>query len=149
MNLSKPDLTIHPPRSARVRLGGYAILPRMLDKCRAELIGKNGEYHYDCPNDQQFLNFAGVDAAALKQQVAAGKGDGELLEWIKANAKHHRTPAEIEVWSNWQDRRAPDNPEGREYFNEVHSKVAPGRTDIVAWADLLDLDDYASYGGKV
>jgi len=149
MNLSTPDLTQHPPRSPRVRLGGYAILPRMLDKGRAELVGKNGEYHYACPNDQQFLQFAGVDPDALKKEIAAGKGDGELLEWIKANAKQKRTAPEIEAWSNWQDRRGPDNPDGREYFNEIHSKVAPGRTDIVAWADLLDMDDFASYGGKV
>jgi hypothetical protein len=149
MNWNQPDLTQHPPRSPRVRLGGYALLARMLDKCRAELAGKNGEYHYDCPNDQQFLSFAGIDAAALKQQVAAGKGDGDILEWVRANARHPRTAAEIEAWSQWQDRRAPDNPDGREYFNEVHAQVAPGRTDIVAWADLLDLDDFASFGGKV
>ena len=30
-----PDLTQRPPRSPRVRLGGYAILPRLLDKGRA------------------------------------------------------------------------------------------------------------------
>jgi hypothetical protein len=40
------DLTQRPPRSVRVRLGRYIILPRLLDKCRATLAGKNGEYHY-------------------------------------------------------------------------------------------------------
>jgi hypothetical protein len=35
-----------------VRLGGFALLPRMLDKCRATIAGKQGEYHYNCPNDQ-------------------------------------------------------------------------------------------------
>ena len=148
MNLSKPDLTQHAPRSPRVRLGGYAILPRMLDKGRAGLAGKNGEYHYACPNDQQFLQFAGIDPDALKKEIAAGKSDTELLTWIQANAKQKRTPPEIEAWSAWQDRRAPDNPEGREYFNGIHKQVVPNRTDIVAWADLLDADDFASFGGK-
>ena len=50
-----PDLTQRPPRSPRVRLGGYAILPRMLDKGRATIAGKNGEYHYNCPMDKRFL----------------------------------------------------------------------------------------------
>ena len=149
MATNPPDLTKQPPRSPRVRLGGYVTLPRLLDKGRATLAGKNGEYHYACPNDLQFLQFAGVDAEALKKEIGAGKGDGELLEWIKANAKHQRTAAEIEAWSNWQDRRGPDNPDGREYFNGIHSKVAPKRTDLAAWADLLDMDDFASYGGKV
>ena len=64
-----PDLTQRPPRSPRVRLGGYAILPRLLDKGRALIAGKNGEYIYACPMDQHFLEFAGVNPEALKKQV--------------------------------------------------------------------------------
>ncbi|MEK7781256.1 MAG: DUF5069 domain-containing protein [Verrucomicrobiota bacterium] len=143
------DLKKQAPRSPRVRLGGYAILPRMLDKGRATLANANGEYHYNCPLDQQFTEFAGVDAEALQKELAAGKGDGEILDWIKANAKFKRTIPEIEAWSIWQDRRAPENPDSRSYFNELHASVAPKRTDITSWFDLLDADDYASYGGKV
>jgi hypothetical protein len=39
-----PDPTQRPPRSPRVRLGGYVILARILDKGRAELAGTAGEY---------------------------------------------------------------------------------------------------------
>jgi hypothetical protein len=143
------DLRKQAPRSPRVRLGGYAILPRMLDKGRASLTDANGEYHYNCPLDQHFTAFAGIDADALKQQLAAGKGDGEILDWVTANAKFKRTAPEIEAWSIWQDRRAPDNPDSRGYFNELHTSVAPKRTDITSWFDLLDVDDYASFGGKI
>src|SRR5947209_19319527 len=83
-----PDLTKRPPRSARVRLGGYATLPRMLDKGRAAIAGTNGEYHYNCPLDQRLLNHLGLDAEKLKQELAAGKGDGEILEWIHKNSKN-------------------------------------------------------------
>ncbi len=143
------DLTRQPPRSPRVRLGGYVILPRMLDKCRAALSGKNGEYKYACPLDQRFLEFTGIDPEALKKEVAADKGDWEILDWISAHSKHKRTAPEIEAWSLWQERRAPDNPDSRAYFNELHKQSAPKRTDIVSWFDLLDADDYASFGGKV
>ncbi len=143
------DLTKQAPRSPRVRLGGYVILPRMLDKGRATLAGTNGEYHYNCPVDQRFLEFVGIDAEALKQQLAAGKGDWEILEWLNANAKNKRTAPEIEAWSVWQERRAPDNPDSRAYFNELHNASVPKRTDIVSWFDLLDADDYASFGGKI
>lgn len=143
------DLKKQAPRSPRVRLGGYAILPRMLDKGRATLAGTNGEYHFNCPLDQSFTEFAGVDAEALKKELATGKGDGEILDWIKANAKFKRTVPEIDAWSAWQDKRAPDNPDSRGYFNELHASVAPKRTDITSWFDILDADDYASYGGKV
>src|ERR1700684_4581173 len=93
--LNGPDLTKQPPRSARVKLGGYVILPRMLDKGRATIAGKNGEYHYNCPMDQRFLEFAGIDAKALSKQLAAGKGDGDVLAWINKNAKNKRSDAEI------------------------------------------------------
>jgi hypothetical protein len=142
-----PDLNQHPPRSPRVRLGGYVILARMLDKGRATLAGKHGEYHYNCPLDQRFLEFLGINAETLKKQLAAGKGDGEILEWIQKNAKSKRTEHEIVVWSDLCERRAPADPESRNYFNDLHSKVAPKREDVTTWFDLLDLDDYVSFGG--
>ncbi len=146
MSLATPDLTKFPPRSPRVRLGGYAILPRCLDKGRATLNGKNGEYHYACPLDQRFLTFAGIDPEELKKQL--GKSDTEVLEWIQANAKNKRTTPEILAWSAWQDNLAPDNPDSREYFNGLHKAGAPNRKDITSWFDVLDMDDYVSFGGK-
>ncbi|PYI88711.1 MAG: DUF5069 domain-containing protein [Verrucomicrobia bacterium] len=148
MPIQAPDLTQRPPRSPRVRLGGYATLPRLLDKGRAALAGKAGEYKFNCPLDQRFLEFAGIDAEALKQQLAVGKGDGEILEWIEANAKCKRTPSEIAVWSGYHEARSPGDPDSRQFFNELHSKVASKRQDVVTWFDLLDLDDYVSFGGK-
>jgi len=143
-----PDLTQRPPRSPRVRLGGYVILPRMLDKGRATIAGKNGEYHYNCPQDQRFLNFVGINADALKKHLAAGKGDTEILQWIQQNAKHKRSEPEIVAWSAYVEQRAPSDTESREFFHGVHSKIAPKREDIATWFDLLDLDDHVTFGGK-
>ena len=86
MTLKNPDLTKHPPRSPRVRMGGYVILARMLDKGRATIAGKNGEYKYACPLDQRFLQFTGIDPDELRKQLKAGKSDGEILGWITANS---------------------------------------------------------------
>ncbi|EEF57003.1 DUF5069 domain-containing protein [Pedosphaera parvula] len=144
-----PDLTQRPPRSARVRLGGYVILPRMLDKGRAAIAKKNGEYNYACPMDERLLDFVGIDAKALHKQLAAGKGDVEILEWINKNAKFKRTLVEVHVWSSLAEQRVPTDVETREFFNGLHAKVAPKREDIATWFDLLDVDDYASFGGKV
>ena len=143
-----PDLTKQPPRSPRVRLGGYVILPRMLDKGRSTIAGRNGEYHYACPMDQRLLEFVGIDPEALKQQLAAGKGDWEILEWINAHSKTKPHQASVLTWSSMQEQRVPTDPEGRAYFNELHSKVAQHREDIATWFDLLDLDDYVSFGGN-
>ena len=143
------NLTQRPPRSLRILLGGYALLPRLLDKCRAEIAGTSGEYHYNCPLDQHFFKFTGVDHEALKAEVAKGLGDGELLEWITANALHQRTPWEIRQWSDYQQNRTPDSDgETRGFFSEMLNNLSTTREDITTWADLLDLDDYVTFGGK-
>ena len=142
------DLTQRPPRSVRVRLGGYVLLPRMLDKGRATLVEKNGEYHYNCPLDQHLVGFIGFDPAALLEQLKAGKSDGEILTWLNTHALNQRTPWEIAEWSRYQENRGPTDLEVREYFQSLHKQAAPDREDISSWADLLDLDDYVSFGGN-
>lgn len=149
MAITAPDLTQRPPRSPRVRLGGFVILPRMLDKGRADIIGKNGEFHYDCPLDAHFLKFAGIDAAKLKEQLALGKGDGEILEWISATSTTKPCELKINAWSAFQDHRSPGDVESKEFFNDYHKKLAPKREDIFSWFDVLDVDDYVTFGGKV
>lgn len=141
------DLTQRPPRSPRARLGGYALLPRMLDKCRAEIAGTAGTFHYACPNDQRILTFLGIDPAELKTAVATGLGDGAVLAWIQAHQKNKHTPAEIDAWSEANDRRGPE-PDNQEFFDKYLAECGPDRTDIRTWSDLLELDDYVSYGGK-
>src|SRR4051812_36274043 len=106
-----PDLTQQPPRSARVRLGGYVILPRMLDKGRATIAGKNGEYNYACPLDERFLEFAGVDPEALKKELSAGKADGEILEWVQKNSRNKHSDPEIAAWSAFAEARVPGDAE--------------------------------------
>jgi hypothetical protein len=145
--MTTTDLTKNPPRSTRTLLGGYALLPRMLDKCRAEIAGQGGEYHYNCPLDQRILEFLGIDAEALKAEVAKGKGDGDILTWIKANQKNKHTPAEIEAFSDAAGKRTPDG-ESKEFFDQILKAAAPHRTDITTWAELLDVDDYVTFGGK-
>ena len=144
-----PDLTKRPPRSPRLRLGGFALLPRMLDKGRAEIAGLNGEYRFNCPLDERFVDFVGIDPEALRAQLAAGKGDGEILAWVNQTAQHKRTPWEIEQWSDYMQRRGPESDaETRQHFGEMLRELSETRADITTWADLLDLDDYVSFGGK-
>jgi hypothetical protein len=147
--MNAPDLTQRPPRSARVRLGGFVMLPRLLDKGRALLVGKNGAYHYNCPLDQRFFEFAGIDHEALKAELATGKGDGEILDWVTAHSTTKPTQPDIIAWSAWQEQRTPSDIDGRQYFNDLHAQAAPKREDIHTWFDLLDVDDFGSYGGQV
>ncbi len=148
MNFSAPDLTLHPPRSARAKLGGYVILPRLIDKGRAQVAGRNGEYHYSCPLDRRWFEFAGIDPLELKGEIESDAGDAEILKWIIANATNHPSEIEIEAWSRYQEARVPGDTDSREFFNQLHTKAAAHRDDILSWFDLLDLDDFVTFGGK-
>src|SRR5580700_2841986 len=148
MTYHAPDLTQHPPRSPRVRLGGFVILPRCLDKGRATIAGKNGEYHFACPLDTRFLEFVGIDPEDLKKELAAGKNDSEILEWIEKNARFRRSPIDIAAFSKMAEERVPGDTETREFFNGLHTKAAPRREDIFTFFDVLDVDDYVTFGGK-
>lgn len=146
IKLSHPDLTQHPPRSVRVRLGGYAHLPRLLDKARAVIARKGGDYKYNCPLDQHFFAFTGISHVKMYAAIKRAKSDTEVLAWVAKNTK--RLPHEIAAWSAWLELYGPGGADGHTWIAETLRKVAPGRTDVRSFADLLDLDDYVSYGGK-
>ena len=144
-----PNLIQRPPRSPRVRLGGYVVLPRILDKGRADIAGTAGEFKYNNPGDYHWFRFTGITPEALKAELATGKGDGAILEWINANAKHQRAPWEIEQWSEYMQRRGPNSDaESLQYFTDMVRQSSETREDIKTWADALDLDDYVTFGGK-
>jgi hypothetical protein len=144
-----PNLTQRAPRSPRVRLGGYVILARILDKGRAQLSGNGGDYIYNSSTDRHWFRFTGISAKALKAELARNKGDGEILAWVQENAVHKREPWEIQQWSAFYNGRGPDSDaETLQYFMNGVGKFSKTREDIKTWFDLLDLDDYVSFGGK-
>ena len=120
----------------------------MLDKGRATIADQHGEYHYACPIDQYFIDFTGIDPEQLKEELAAGKGDSEILAWVQANAQHQREPWEIAQWSAYHNARVPTDTDTRDYFNELHKAASELGEDIATWFDLLDLDDYVTFGGQ-
>jgi hypothetical protein len=60
VRLLAKDLSKDFPRSPLETPAGYVIAARAVDKCRAVLAGTGGEYHFGCPVDAMFLEFAGI-----------------------------------------------------------------------------------------
>ena len=140
------DLTQTPPRSPRERLGGFVVLGRAIDKCRAEMNGKVGEYKYNCPLDQNLFEFKGIDGEQLKQVVANASTDEEIANWLKENGTP-KTESEIQEWSDQMDKVSLyDDPEKREWFSEECRKLGldPASTTLFEW---LEADDRASFKG--
>ncbi len=143
------DLTRRPPRSCYVRLGGYVILPRLIDKARAAIAGTLGDY-YDGPKGMNghFLRFVGIEHAALKEFISQGAGDAEILAWIESHAQLKRQPWEIAAWSDYQAKRPVDSDaETLEDFAQSMRRLHAEREDIKTRFDFLDLDDHCSFGG--
>jgi len=145
MNLpSTPDLTKKAPRSPRVRIGGYVILARTTDKCRASLQGNLGDYHFDCPLDNILFGFKGVTGDQFKEQVASGATDEQLASWLTAHGES-KSAAEIKEWGDGVEKYSMVNdPEKKDYFIEQCEKIGldPHKTTLFDW---LEADDKASF----
>lgn len=136
------DLTKNFPRSPRATLGGYVIAARTLDKCRADVAGTLGEYHFNCPLDQIFFEFSGIEAGPFRDFVATGATDDEVAEWIGKNATSRERP-EIIQWNNGlRDRRISELPADLQVFLEDYiPENLPGGTIIHVWFDVYDIEE--------
>src|SRR3954468_15995728 len=111
------DLTKEAPRSPRIRVGGYAILGRTIDKCRALVGGNIGEYHFDCPVDNMLFGFKGVKGEDVRNLLASGASDDQVVAWFNSHGTP-KTAAEIKTWSETVEGARPYNdPEKREWFS--------------------------------
>ncbi len=99
------DLTKSFPRSPRDKLGGIVWLPRLIDKARADLAGTLGEYKFNCPLDQGFFKFFGIEAGAFKEAVKAAPDDNAVLKWVISNTS--RTPPEIDEFNTTLAKQGP------------------------------------------
>lgn len=137
-----PDLTKTFPRSPCETLAGYVIAARLLDKCRAHLNGKQGEYIYDSGLDQQFFEFTGISAEAFKTFVATGADDAAVAEWIQS---HSRVKDRLEViqWNNeLRGNLLKDLPSPvQEYFEDYIAQNVPKGRPVYFLFDVLDLEE--------
>ncbi|HET9030663.1 MAG TPA: DUF5069 domain-containing protein [Candidatus Aquilonibacter sp.] len=133
------DLTQSYPRSVHEKLFGIVQLARTIDKGKAVAHGNVGEYHYNCPMDQAVFGFLGIDHEALLNAIKNAKSDAEIEAYVKPFIDK-KSSEEIERWNHEWVTRKPQG-ESLEYFLQLRNSVAPDRTDVTSWADLLDLDE--------
>jgi hypothetical protein len=116
------------------------MLARTIDKARAQIAGTAGEYIFDCPMDRQLFATLRVSGGEFLELVGRSPDDMAVVAWLRgrnaplegdAIETHNRA---IEAW-------APKSPEGRERFAKQRDAIAPGRTDITTWTDLLDVEE--------
>lgn len=121
------DLTKEYPRSPREMLGGYVIVARCLDKCRAFLVGKNGEYSFlPCSLCNQLIAFTGIDPEDFKNFAATGASDEEVGDWVRAKSKI-KDPMKVIRWNNkMRDMRLSEmSDEAQAYLENYVPKNLP------------------------
>jgi len=137
------DLTKQAPRSPKVTLNGFAILPRTIDKCRATLFGNVGEYHFDCPLDNTLFGFKGIKGDAFKAYVAEGHSDEEIAAWVKS-AGTLKTDVQIAAWTkkviadNYTDK-----PDKKPWLEGENKRLGLDKDGTLF--DYLEADDSASF----
>ncbi|MDB5097798.1 MAG: uncharacterized protein JWM80_2219 [Cyanobacteria bacterium RYN_339] len=138
------DLRTGFPRSATEPLADYAIAARALDKCRAEIVGWQGDYHYDCPLSNIFLGYAGITPADFKAFVETGADDTEVAAWITEHATK-RERIEILRWSNqWREKKVSELDDRLVLYMEdyVKDNCPPGAwSHIKTWFDIYDVEE--------
>ena len=134
------DLTKEYPRSVSAKWQGIVQLGRAIDKAKAKAHGNVGEYNYDCPMDKGVFDFLGIDGEQLLEVVRNAKGDAEIEAYTRPFVAK-KSAEEIEQWNQEWLSEKPDNDDSLAYFTQLRDSIDPSRTDIVTWADVLDLDE--------
>ena len=133
------DLTKEYPRSVHEKWQGVVQLGRTIDKGRAVAHGNIGEYHYNCPMDQAVLGFLGINHERLLDAIRNAKGDVEIEAFTRPFIEG-KSRDELERWNREWLSREPEG-ESRKAFLGLRAQIAPDRTDVTTWPDLLDLDE--------
>ncbi|WP_447598339.1 DUF5069 domain-containing protein [Nitrospira sp. Nam80] len=140
-----PPKTI-PLRSPRESLGGYILLPRLIDKVRLFAKGELPQAYAanllgaDYTLDGRFLAFTGLNAEALRQAIMSSRSDDEVLAWVEDHAKP-ATPSEKQAWAEQIERYRPDAALAgyrRRMYPDLASKIDVNSISVL---DLIDLDE--------
>ena len=138
------DLTQRAPRTPYCRdVAGIYGMARMSDKARADKAGTRGEYNYNCPIDQIILGFLGMTSEDFQEAAYQNPNDLELGAWVMDHTEVTRE--DIAAFNAHISASGPETDEQQEYFQKALEEVAPGRTGIRVWFDLMDLDDEKSF----
>ncbi len=131
-------------RSPRETMGGWAHLPRYIDKIRLHLAGKLPPEYAELLGDQsdkRWLEAAGVTHEQMVELVRGSLTNGQVCDWVRVHV----------VRTDEQKARAadailryplPGDQAGRQRFEERKRAYGlGGREDIQTRADLIDADE--------
>jgi len=135
------DLVNGIPRSPYESMHGIVMLPRAIDKVRAEIAGTLGDYLSRTGFSGMLLAFLEIDAADFVDAVATRSGDAEVWAWIES-AMSPKSDAEIMAFNRRMMTITPQDDAARERYWQFMADIGQShRTDLTRQFDRLDLDE--------
>lgn len=141
------DLRSRPPRSCYEELDGLMLMPRTIDKLRAQLPGGDaGGY---------FINgrIRGISGYLLDR---LGVGESELLEAIRvaedekgvaAWLRERTDPAQYPAMNAALRRIKPKHAEDEAYFRLEYAETLAAHPELEHIVDIVDADDHRRFYG--
>jgi len=134
------DLTKEYPRSVHQKVHGLVQIGRTIDKGFALAHGNIGEYHYNCPMDQAVFGFLGIDHEKFLERIKQTNDVAAIEKYAGDEFISKKSSDEIEKWNHGYVNHRPEG-DSLKFFEGLRNDVAPDRTDVTTWPDLLDLDE--------
>lgn len=138
------DLRTHRPRPVRATILGFYLLPRTIDKLRAELPGGNlGSYvNHDTGYSAYVVRRLGLDMNDFRNAVAAASDEDDLIAWLAARVDVSGAPALNAKLETFVIERM--SSEDQAMVRERHPVMAQ-RPELSVMLDVLDADDELTF----
>lgn len=131
------------PVSPNLSCGGLVYFPRMLDKIRLDLAGSlPAAYHANLGKamDGWACQFLRVNYQDVREQVAEGKTDDEVLAWCLENG-YRPSEFEMALFNDYMRKRGFRDDLSERLAWRKEEAGAKDRDDIQTFFDYMDLDE--------
>jgi hypothetical protein len=138
------DLRKQPPRGPRETMLGFYLLPRTLDKLRAELPGGNlGEYlNHDIGFSAYVVRRLGLDMGEFREAVANAADEAAVEKWLAARVDAASAPALNEKLETIVvERMSPDD----QVLVRRRHPIMQNRPHLSKILDILEADDKVTF----
>jgi Domain of unknown function (DUF5069) len=142
------DLRTRSPRSGYAELDGLMLLPRTIDKLRAQLPGGNPGVYFINGRIKgisgYLLERLGVTEAELLDAVARAATEDEIAAWLRARTDASQYPAINATLRRIRPKHAQDEA----YFRSEYAETLQQHPELDFILDIVDADDRRRFAGK-
>jgi Domain of unknown function (DUF5069) len=140
------DLRNNPPRSCYVELDGLMLMPRTIDKLRAQLPGGNPGIYFINGKTRgisgYLLERLGITEADLLESVKRAATEDEVAAWLRERTDATQYPA---IGATLR-RIKPKHAEDEAYFRSEYAETTSEHPELEFIVDIVDADDRRRFG---